>query len=99
MSFSSGLGMSKLVRSFDVHAVTYGYVVIFWEQQFAEDKRYIAHEAHHVMQYKILGPFFLPIYCFLLILSGGSQGPDHLLERGAYKKMEEVEKRMNNINV
>ncbi|PIR66649.1 MAG: hypothetical protein COU51_02940 [Parcubacteria group bacterium CG10_big_fil_rev_8_21_14_0_10_36_14] len=87
--FSSGKGISNTVRKFGTHAITYGYAVIFWEPQFAEDRRYLAHEAHHVKQYKMLGPLFLPVYAFFLILSKGSQGPCHLLEKTAYKKMEE----------
>src|SRR3989338_7202837 len=67
--FSSGKGISKLVKSFGAHAVTFGYVVIFWDPVFARNKMYLTHEAHHVKQYKLLGPFFLPVYAFCLILS------------------------------
>ncbi|MBU1180419.1 hypothetical protein KJ885_05755 [Patescibacteria group bacterium] len=86
--FASGKGISKYIKNHAL-AITFGYVVICWEPKTSKDKRVLVHEKHHVSQYKILGPFFLPIYAFLLILSKGSQGTDHPLERGAYEKMDE----------
>jgi len=86
--FNSGKGVSKFIRRFGAHTVTFGFVVIFWEPEYANDGKYLVHERHHVSQYKILGPLFLPLYGFFLILSRGSQGPSHVLEARAYEKMD-----------
>jgi hypothetical protein len=39
-----------------------------------------AHESRHVQQYRVLGPFFLPVYFLLLLMFGYK---DHPLERDA----------------
>ncbi len=58
-------------------AITFGRVVV---SAVPLTPRLLAHETHHVRQYEVLGPFFLPIYLWLQARHGYARNP---LEREA----------------
>jgi hypothetical protein len=64
----SSRGLAKLFLSRrGFAAITFGRVVIStipWTPQL------LMHESHHSRQYEVLGPFFLPVYLCLHVLSG-----------------------------
>jgi hypothetical protein len=83
LRFSSGRGISKAVVRRGPRATTFGAVVIFWDPAVAGRKDYLAHEGHHVRQYLVLGPLFLPLYLLFLPFTGWRE--NHPLERPAYR--------------
>ncbi|HEX8966770.1 MAG TPA: hypothetical protein VF937_02750 [Chloroflexota bacterium] len=74
----SGRGLAALFltrRGFG--AITFGRVVI---SATALTPRLLEHESHHVRQYEVLGPFFVPVYLWLHVRHGYWANP---LERQA----------------
>jgi RHS repeat-associated protein len=58
----------KFMDSRNALAITFGYVILTEQTELQTDIR--DHELGHVVQYSILGPFFLPIYGLDYLLSG-----------------------------
>lgn len=84
--FCCGRGISKLVRGKrGPIATTFGYAVIFWDPAYCNNPAKLAHEAYHVRQYNILGPFFIPLYLLLLLIYR-DWGRAHPLENPAYQR-------------
>jgi hypothetical protein len=60
-------GASFLIRLFGYSATTLGVVIVGAERI---EGHLLAHELHHVRQYRQLGPLFLPAYGLLFLLYG-----------------------------
>lgn len=76
-------GIAPLVRRARISATTFGQVVVFWRPEGAGEPALLDHEAVHVRQYLVLGPFFLPVYLACLPFTGFQER--HPLERPAYR--------------
>ncbi len=66
-------------RVFRRTAVTYGHVVLSNRRL---QGRLLAHELHHVRQYELLGPFYIPLYLAIYVFTGYRRHP---FERAAQR--------------
>jgi hypothetical protein len=69
--------VGKCCDKLGISGFTLGQCVIY---AFMPDEAIHFHEYRHVQQYRVLGPFFLPIYFLLLLMFGYA---DHPLEKDA----------------
>lgn len=65
-------GLTKLMFRFRRTAMTVGFVVL---SAAPVEGTLLAHERHHVRQYRALGPLFLPLYFLLAIPFGYRRHP------------------------
>ena len=70
-------GLTKALRAMHRTAMTVGFVIV---AAVPVEGRLLAHERHHVRQYKAWGPFFIPVYLILAIPFGYRRHP---MERAA----------------
>ncbi len=68
-------GAAGLIRLFGYSATTLGTVIVAAEPMQGE---LLAHELHHVRQYRALGPLFLPVYGLLFLRYGYRRHPMEL---------------------
>jgi len=60
-------GLTALLRAIDREAMTLGYVVV---SAAPVEGRLLAHERHHLQQYRAWGPLFIPVYLGLAVVLG-----------------------------
>ena len=70
-------GLTRLLPKLGRSAMTVGFVIV---SSVRVEGRLLAHERHHVRQYMVWGPLFIPIYLLLAILFGYRRHP---MERAA----------------
>jgi hypothetical protein len=68
-------GAARLIRLFGYSATTLGVVIVAAEPV---GGALLAHELHHVRQYRTLGPVFLPVYGVLFLRYGYRRHPMEL---------------------
>ncbi len=72
-------GLTRLMPRLGRSAMTIGFVVISSRRL---EGRLLAHERHHVRQYMVWGPLFIPVYFALAIPFGYRRHP---MERAAIR--------------
>lgn len=72
-------GLTRLMPRLGRSAMTIGFVVISSRRL---EGRLLAHERHHVRQYMVWGPLFIPVYFALAIPFGYQRHP---MERAAIR--------------
>jgi hypothetical protein len=65
-------GAARLIPMFGYAATTLGVVIVSTKPV---QGRLLAHELHHVRQYRALGPLFLPLYGLLFLRYGYRRHP------------------------
>ena len=65
-------GLTRLLLRLGRTAMTLGFVIVSARPL---EGRLLAHERHHVRQYLVWGPFFLPVYLLLALLYGYHRHP------------------------
>jgi hypothetical protein len=70
-------GLTRLLRSMHRTAMTVGFVIV---AAAPVEGRLLVHERHHIRQYMVWGPFFIPVYLLLAIPFGYRRHP---MERAA----------------
>jgi hypothetical protein len=70
-------GLTRLLRAMDRTAMTVGFVIV---AAVPVEGRLLEHERHHVRQYMLWGPLFIPVYLVLAVPFGYRRHP---MERAA----------------
>lgn len=73
-------GLTLLMLSLNRSAMTVGFVVVSAERV---EGTLLAHERHHVRQYCVWGPLFIPVYLLLAIGYGYRRHPMELAAQRA----------------
>ena len=68
-------GLTAFLRAIHREAMTLGYVVV---SASPVEGRLLAHERHHVHQYRTWGPLFIPVYLALAVVYGYRRHPMEL---------------------
>ena len=76
----SARGLTALLPRLGRTAMTIGFVVVSARPL---EGRLLAHERHHVHQYLVWGPFFIPAYLVVAIRYGYRRHPMELAARAA----------------
>jgi hypothetical protein len=77
-------GLNRLMSRLGRSAMTVGFVILSTKPL---EERLLAHERHHVLQYIVWGPLFIPVYFLLAIPFGYRRHP---MERAAIRAATEV---------
>jgi len=73
----SARGLTRGLRAANRTAMTVGFVIV---SAVPVEGRLLAHERHHIRQYMVWGPLFIPVYLLLAIGFGYRRHP---MERAA----------------
>jgi hypothetical protein len=77
-------GLNRLMWRLGRSAMTVGFVILSTKPL---EGRLLAHERHHVLQYMVWGPLFIPVYFLLAIPFGYRRHP---MERAAIRAATDV---------
>ena len=78
-------GLTRLMPRFDRGAMTVGFVILSSEPV---QGQLLAHERHHILQYRAWGPLFIPVYLLLAIPFGYRRHPMEVAARRAAGELE-----------